>query len=279
MAGARGTQNTADWVVPPDSDADFSEIMVNPVQAPTHNRHFYAGSANSLNDIDATQVLTLQDIDRLRAAIDESAVPLQPVVLPDDPAAHDDPMYVLLVSPRVWHYLQTATGDGAWRTFLQNARERSSKNPLFTGQPGMWNGILVRKMPRAIRFHHGDTVKVADDTKDFTTSDVTLDFTAAGGLNQTFNAVTNPESWHAIDRSILLGAQGLAEVYGKHSKSGTHFNWHEEETDHGNTLEASVSAMGGCAKLRFTDAEGEDFDHGIAVIDSYAPDPRHVTIA
>jgi hypothetical protein len=32
-----------------------------------------------------------------------------------------------------------------------NARERGAK-PAVPGRPGMWNGILVRKMDRAIRF-------------------------------------------------------------------------------------------------------------------------------
>ena len=40
MAGARGFHNNIEWAVPLTSDADFSEIMINPVKAPTKNRHF-----------------------------------------------------------------------------------------------------------------------------------------------------------------------------------------------------------------------------------------------
>ena len=87
--------------------------------------------------LDGTDILTLNDIDRMRAYIDEMPVPMQPIMLPDDPAASDEPLYVLLVTTRQWHYLQNRTGTSAWRTFLQNARERSAKNPLFTGEPGI----------------------------------------------------------------------------------------------------------------------------------------------
>lgn len=270
LAGARGQQNTPDWVIPLDADGEFSTIMVNDVKAPTFNRHFYAGDATGLGDMDNADILTLDDIDKLRAAIDESDVPLQPVRLPDDEARDDDPLYILLVSSRVWHYMQNRTGATAWRTFLQNAQVRGSKNPLFKGEPGMWNGILVKKMPRAIRFNQGDTITVATSAAAYTETTVQI------GATQL--SATNPQ-YHNVDRSILLGAQALAEVYGRHQKSGTYMNWHEEESDHGNTMEASVSAMGGCAKLRFTDKSGADYDHGVMVIDSYAPDPRYVKVA
>lgn len=269
-AGARGSQNTADWVIPLSTHAEYSDIMVNTVQAPTYNRHFYAGDATALTDLDTTDILTLDDLDRLRAAIDEANVPLQPVKFPDDPASDDEYLYVLLVSSRVWHFMQNRTGATAWRTFLQNARERGSSNPLFKGEPGMWNGILVKKMPRAIRFAQGEDVTTATSAASYTETTTTIGATQFSASNVT---------WHSVDRSILLGAQAVAEVYGRHSGSGTYFNWHEETSDHGNTMEASVAAMGGCQKLTFTDSNGEDFDHGVMVIDSYAPDPRYVTVA
>jgi len=213
--------------------------------------------------------MTLTDIDRLRASIDEMQSPMQPIILPDDPASADEALYVLLVTARVWHYLQTRTGDKAWRTFLMNARERGSKNPLFSGEPGMWNGILIKKMPRAIRFNPGEVVSVCTDTAAATTSTSTID-PALGGANV---------AHYNVDRCLLLGAQGMAECWGQHSKSGTHMSWHEEESDHGNALEASVSAIGGWSKLRFKDSTGYIKDHGIIAVDCVAPDPRRIVIA
>jgi N4-gp56 family major capsid protein len=268
MAGARGSQYTPDWVVPLASDAEFSDIMVNDVNPPTFDKHFYAGDATSMASLDASDLLTLEDIDRLRASIDEMQTPMQPVILPDDPASADEPLYVLLVTTRVWHYLQTRTGEKAWRTFLMNARERGSKNPLFTGEPGMWNGILIKKMPRAIRFNPGEVVTVCQNVAAASTTTSTIDSSLGGADSAYYN----------VDRCLLLGAQGMAECWGQHSKSGTHFSWHEETSDHDNVLEASISAIGGWSKLRFKDSTGFTKDHGIAVIDCTAPDPTRIVI-
>ncbi len=267
LSGARGSMNTSDWVIPLETDPDYAEIMVNQVDPPTYNRHFYAGDATDIESLDAADILTLDDIDRLRAAIDEADIPLQPIMLEDDPQAYDEPLYCLYVSSRQWHYLQNRTGEKAWRTFLSNAMQRGSSNPLFKGNPGMWNSILVKKTQRVVRFNEGDTVTVAQNAPVFATETKTVQ--AFGGT----------AAWNAVDRALLMGAQGLAEVYGRHMRSGTHFTWHEEETDHGNTVEASVAAMGGCQKLRFRDSAGWDTDYGVMALDSYAPDPRYVNIA
>ena len=255
LAGARGSQNTADWVVPLENDPDFAEIMVNPVLPPTHNRHFYANDATSIDTLDTTDILSLDDIDVLRSAIEDSESPLQPIKLPDDPMADDEPLYVLFVTARQWHYLQNRTSAASWRQFIQNAYARKSggtRHPLFSGEPGMWNGILIKRMSRAIRFNAGDTVTVATNTDKFATTTKTA-------------AVDT-------DRAILLGAQALANVYGRHQKSDYFYNWHEEETDHGNVIETSIAMMNGKGKIRF-EVNGVDTDHGVMVIDSYAPDP------
>lgn len=261
MAGARGTMNTADWVIPLETDVDFSEIMVNQVQAPTFNRHLYGGNATAITDLDTADIINLDTLDKIRANIDEANIPLQPIILPDDPASQDEPLYLLLLSTRQWFHLQTQTGPTAWRTFLAQARERKSSNPLFTGEPGMWNGILVRKSQRAVRFRPGDTLTVAQNTPDFQTQQVTV-------------PALTPN--HSVDRALLLGAQGMGEVWGKDSESGTHMRWWEEITDHGNAYEASVAGMGGCSKLRFKDADDVVTDHGIYAVDSVAQDPRTV---
>jgi N4-gp56 family major capsid protein len=262
FSGARGSQNTSDWVVPLASDADFAEIMVNSVTAPTFNRHFYAGDATALDNLDSSDILDLPTIDRVSTSIMEGEVPMQPVQVPGDDQAWGDPLWVLWVSDRVWLYLQTRTGEKAWRTFLQNAYDRKSgskPHPLFNGKRmGMWSNILVKVMPRwAIRFAAGDTVTVATSAASFTTESKTA-------------AVPT-------DRALLVGAQALGKVYGKHGASNYHYSWNEESVDHGNSVEISMAAMGGCAKIRFkplVSSVPTDTDHGVAVIDSYAPDPN-----
>lgn len=260
LAGARGSQNTADWVVPLASDPDFSEIMVNNVLAPTFNRHFYAGDATALDNLDTADILDLPTIDRLAATMNESDVPLQHVRVKEDKYGWDSPFWVLLVTARQWLYLQTRTGEKAWRTFLTDAYKRwdGSRHPLFYGDCGMWAGILVRPIKRlAIRFAAGEQVTVA---------------TSADTYTETTKTCAVP-----TDRALLLGAQALAKVYGRHGSSDYHYSWHEELVDHENAVETSVAMMGGCAKTRFkvlTEGALKDTDHGVCVIDSYAPDPN-----
>jgi hypothetical protein len=76
----------------------------------------------------------------------------------------------------------------------------------------------------------------------------------------------------AVDRGLLLGAQALACVYGKHHKSGFYFNWNEKWLDHDNELEVAAAAMAGFSKTRFNipDSTGTPTptDHGVIVIDA-----------
>lgn len=255
VAGARGTSDDNEWIVPVTSDPDFADITINAVVAPTVNRRFFASDATSVTNLDTADILTLKDLDKLRMTLGEQAFTIQPIRLEGDLQADEDPLYVLYVSERVWYNIQISTTGQNWRTFLAAAYERSKdfKHPLFMGSPGMWAGILVKKMRRAIRFSSGDTVVEYDG------SNVAQNVTAAVGF----------------DRSILLGGQALAIAYGNAQGAGNsdgyHFSWHEEMTDHDNIREISSASMSGMAKIRFTGSDGAPTDHGVATIDSYAP--------
>lgn len=248
LAGSRGFDEGEDWVVPLESDSEFSEIVVNSVEPPTPNRRVLGGDATGASDIASADSMTLDLIDELRLQLDEMAFPMQPIRLPEDPAVDEQPLYCLILSPRQWHDLQTNTGSNSWRTFLANAYQRASgwKHPLFAGTPGMWNGILVKKMYRPIRFNAGDDVREK----------------ASDGTISTVQANAK------FDRGILLGAQALAEVYGKDNGSGYYANWHEETSDHGNTVEHSVSFMGGKRKTTFKGSDGSETDHGVMALDT-----------
>lgn len=263
MAGARGTQNTADWVIPLASDPDFATIMVNTVQAPTKNRQFYANDATGANNLDTTDILTLTDFDRIASVLKDSQIPLQSIKIKGDVYAWNDPLWCAFVTNRQWLYLQTRTGEKSWRSFLQNAYERRSagmRHPLFYGDVGMWAGILIRPMNRlAIRFNAGDTVAVD-----------------SGGTNGKTFTSTNQTAAVATDRCLIVGAQALLKCYGQHQASEYYYSWHEELVDHQNAVETSCAMMGGVAKTRFQVYDGVapvDTDYGVAVLDSYAPDP------
>lgn len=259
LAGARGTQATADWVVPFQSDTDFAEIMVNTVKAPTKNRYFAANDATTPADIGTNDALTLQDIDRIVTQLRESPVVLQSVKIKGDDRAWNDPLWVMFVTERQWLYLQSRTSQTQWRQAVTNAFERKSgglKHPLFDAyETIMWNGVLIKRMNRyAIRFATGDNV--------------VMDTGGGDGLTYTESTV---QTIQPVDRAIIVGAQALAKAYGK-SKSDYFYDWSEEEVDHKNSVETVCAAMGGTAKIRFK-IDGADTDFGVAVVDSYAPDP------
>lgn len=266
-AGARGEDESDDWVVPLATHDEFDDIVINAIKAPSYNRHLYAGEATAIDELDTTCWLKLSDIARLRAINDEAEVPLQPVVLDGDPQAGDDPLLVLLVTSRQWHHLKnyTETTGRDWQTFMQNAQLRGAQNPLFKGDVGMWDGILVRKLGRRICFNQGSDVTVATSAAAYTEGSVTV---------PTFDADAEQAKDEAVDRAILLGAQAVAELWGKDTRTGVPVRFFEGYEDDDNRYVCSLAGTGGIAKLAFKTKSGTYTDHGIFVMDSYAPDPR-----
>ena len=269
LAGGRGSQTGNDWVIPVQSDPDFAEILVNPVKAPSYNRHFVADSTNlvqgglQLGSIDSTDILRLEHIDALSTMLADMEFKMQPIKVADDPAAADEPMYLLLVTHRVWNNIQTNTANAVWRTFLQNAWNRASygsKHPLFKGDAGMWSNILIRKMDRAIRFLPGDAHQYVAVANRYTGTET------AGAVNGSLGA------GKAVDRSLLLGAQALGNVYGRNQASDHHMTWYERPYNFGRNFEVAADAMNGKAKIQFAIPDGlgnnEPTDHGVLVVDS-----------
>lgn len=268
MAGARGFHNNIEWAVPLASHVKFAEIMVNPIKAPSKNRHFMStGSgiepvkaAGNEITLASTDVLNADVVDGIRTYIDSMPLPPPPVVFEGDKAATDSPLRVLLVSSEQYTSFVQSTN---FRSLQANAMARSQQagmNPLFMGEAGLWNGILIVKMPKPIRFYSGDSLRwCASYTSETETSTdlVPAAFAASG---------------HAVDRAILLGGQALAEAWGKHVKTGNPYFWSEKELDHGDKLEVLVGAINGRSKIRFAidhgDGQKQITDYGVMVIDT-----------
>ena len=271
LAGARGQLNYQTWPIPLDTDADFAEIVVNSVKAPTYNRHYVVDADGTilvkggaqLASVATTDVMKLDILDQLRLVLDEMELPLQSVKIADDDAANDDPMWVMLCPPRVFDSIKTASGSNL-RTFQQNAWNRASygsKHPLFRGEVGMWNGILVKKVSDFwVRFLASTTTKHITAANELTATET--DVTIAAGLSTT----------HAVERSLLLGAQALANTYGRSQSSDYHYTWLERKYNFNRGLEIATEMMGGKAKLRFDvpqpDGSKIPTDHGVVVVDS-----------
>ena len=276
MAGARGFQNNMEWVVPTTADADFASIMVNTVQAPTKNRHFLAdatdavkafGLASSDVDLGTTDLLTIDTVDAMRSVLDSMPLPPPPIQIPGDPAAEDSPLRLWLMSPTQF---DSFAASSTYRTYQANALARAAQakqHPLFLGpDTALWNGFLIKKMPRPIRFYAGDTMKYCASATTETESNATIATALTSGT-------------YAVDRSIILGGQALAHAMAASTKSGIPFFWSEKELDHGDKVELLIGAIRGCSKVRFavSTEEGDVItDYGVTVVDTVVKTPGGV---
>lgn len=266
MAGSRGYHNNIEWAVPLANDLDFADICVNTVKAPTRNRHFLStgtgielvNAAGNEIGIATTDVLNSDVVDALRTYLDSMPLPPPAVIFDGDKMASDAPVRVLLVSSEQYTSFVKSTN---FRTLQANAMARASSaggNPLFMGEAGLWNGILIVKMPKPIRFYAGNSLRwCASYTSEVET---TTDLVPAS-----FGTT------YAVDRAILLGGQALAEAFGKNGHTGNPFFWSEKLLDHDDKLEVLIGMMAGKSKVRFEVDYGDTkqyTDHGIIVIDT-----------
>lgn len=278
IAGARGSQNSRDWHVPLSSDADFAEIMINPVLAPTYNRHLVVDGntlvqgGQQLGAIDSTDGLKLSHADVLSEYLDSINFKLQPIRLPGDPAADDEPIKgVWLLDPQAWSQLLTdQTAGHNIRTWQVNALERAKLmganiHPLFRGEMYMWNNILMKKIEHSIFFNPGDSTNIITAANRYTGSANSQPTETAQIVNAGLTA------GYRVSRSVLLGAQAFGVLLGQNESSGVNAAFKEREFDYGSKYEAMGEWMGGETKLRFRfqDENGnlEATDHGAVVID------------
>lgn len=266
LSGARGAEFSEDWALPLESDPDFASIMINPLEPPTSNRYFVAGGGTVVSDVGDTDALKLEDIDVLATTLRDMPFPPSPIKVMTAKGDEEITVWCLLVTERVWHYIETRSTNklnSDWRKALADCAQRAmtTGHPLFRGgtAPALWNSIIIKKMPRAIRFPVGTGVRVVSSADNTT-------------VTTTNTAVT-------CDRSILLGGQALALARGDSQgpRSGAFpMRWTEVLRDHGNSIEIGGGQMDGKRKMRFRGSDGQWTDYGVAVIDSYAPDPRSI---
>lgn len=250
LAGARGDFNAPDIILPMADDPEFADIMINPLTAPTYERHFFGGDATSFEAIDAADRFNLGCVDNMSLFLSEMANPIQPIRMVSDPSG-GEPLYVLYVTPRQWHDFYTSTSGKDWQAMLAAAMERSKgwNHPIFRGEGAMWRGILVKPykgMP--IRFNQGSAVKVC-------------------AANSATGMEVDKVAGTTIDRAVLLGGQALANAFGSGEQGGA-FSMHQEPSDHGNSTEISISFISGVQKIRFKQRNGHIQDHGCMVLDT-----------
>ena len=256
LAGARGFHDNIEWRVPTEDDPEFSEMMVNPVKAPTKNRHFMADGSNGIKAftvnsgeaaLATTDDLDMTVVDSIRTMIESIALPPPAVKIPGDIASEDEPLRALLLSPAQYHAFAQ---DDAFRKFQVAALNRASnakRHPLFLGEAGLWNGILLLKQPKPVRFYAGNTIRYC-----------------ASNTSETESTCVVPSSFgttHAVDRAILLGGQSLMQAFAASGLSGMPFFWNEETFDHKDKRELMIGVIQGLQKVRFAVNQGDGTKH------------------
>nr|DAY12498.1 MAG TPA: major capsid protein [Caudoviricetes sp.] len=270
MAGARGFHDNIEWGVPLEAHPKFQEYVVNPVKAPSKNRHFVAAGdgVTSVTEngselkISSTDLFTMDTVDSMRTVLDQIPLPPPIVKFEGDKAANDSPLRVWLLSPAQYNRF---AADPKFRQLQASAIARASQagqNPLFLGEAGLWNGFILVKMPRPIRFYAGDEMKYCADKYSETESGLKI----PASFGEKF----------AVDRSVILGGQAVLEAFantGKHG--GMPFFWSEKELDHGNRVETLIGTIRGVAKTRFAvdvgEGQKEITDYGVTVVDTVIP--------
>lgn len=270
LAGARGLQVGQSWDIPLATDADFAEIMINAVKAPTYNRHLVIDGTGlvrggaQLANIDSADKWKLSNLDNLALLLESIETKLPPPRFTGDEQAYDSPLKgCLMLSPGSYNDLITdATGGNNLRAFQAAVEQRQKWAPnsaVFRGECGIWRGILVKKMDHTVFFNASSSVQY---------------ITAANRLTETESAITVNGSLGAgfqVERSILLGAQALARAEGA-SNSGVQAAIIENTYNAGRNYEYLGEFMGGEAKFRFKfpneNGDAEPTDNGIFVIDA-----------
>lgn len=279
VASARGSQRDRSWHIPLASSGTFAEIMVNGLRAPTYNRHLVIDSTNliqggqQLGSIDSTDNWKLSHIDAISEYLDSISFKLQPVRIPGDPAAEDDPIKgVLWLDPQAWTQLLTDTTAGYnirnWQALAMEraALSGANRHPLFRGDMYMWNGILMKKMDHSIYFNPSDSTNIVTAANRYTGSATAFPTESSQTVNAGLTA------GYRVTRSILMGAQAFAVCLGQNESTGITAAFKERDFDYGSKYEAMGEWMGGEDKLtfRFQDQDGnfEWTDHGLMVIDA-----------
>ncbi|MDY1098401.1 DUF4043 family protein [Pseudomonas aeruginosa] len=265
LAGARGNHYNKEWCLPLETHPKLADMLVNRVKAPTKNRHFVA-SADAITgvapnageyNITTADVLDVDVVDSIATYMDQIELPPPPVKFEGDEAAEDSPIRVLLCSPAQYNSFAKQEKFRSWQAAALARASNAKQHPIFRVDAGLWSNTLIIKMPKPIRFYAGDTIKYCADYN-----------------SEAESSAVVPDSFgnqYAVDRSLLLGGQALAQAWAASEHSGMPFFWSEKDMDHGDKLELLIGAILGCSKIRFAveATNGLEYtDHGVMAIDT-----------
>lgn len=222
------------------AQTDLEYTGLNAATAPSSTRWIYGGDASVESGLtDASYGFTLQMIDKMVTKARTASPAIRPIMV------GGMKVYVLLLHPFQAYQLRTSMTEGNWAQIQQAALKGGliTKNPMFTGALGMWNGTLIFEDARMC---FGDS--------DQANAEYHTDLGAAS------SSTTN------IARAVFCGAQALAWGIGRAETSPERMRWVEELDDGENSLTTYAGMIYGACKTRF-----DDVDFGTIVASTYSP--------
>jgi hypothetical protein len=163
---------------------------LNSVTAPTSGRKIVAGSGSNDQDITSADVFTLDLIDQAVELAKVGSNMVRPIRI------GGQPKYVIYLHPYQVTSLRTNSSTGQWLDIQKAAMMggQVTKNPIYTGALGEYNGVIIRQ-----------------------SQDVTQ------GVNSSTSAAIT-----TVRRAVLLGAQSAVVGYGQANYGPMKYRWNEE---------------------------------------------------
>ena len=241
-------QGLSDWLAERFDIAFFNQIAgnsgitdtkytgMNTATAPTTGRAIFAGDAGSEASCttSASSTFNLAMIDRAVLNAKLASPALRPLRI------SGENKWVMFIHPYAHYQLRGQTSTGQYMDIQKAALQggQTSKNPIYTGALGEYNGVVLHE---AIRIPWG---------------------TQAANTFAPYNYVGTA----SIARNVLCGAQAAVMCFGKDSSASLAANWKEELFDYGNQLGVAAGVMYGLKKSVFNSK-----DFGTMTASTFSP--------
>lgn len=233
LSGSVGTGTGMVW------SANNAFFGVNALTAPDAFHLMYGGAATSKASLATTDGMSLRLIDRAVAKSQtmggDGSGELSMIPIDIDGGEH----YVALMHPFQFDALKSSTTTGQWLDIQKAAAAaQGSKNPIFDGSKGMYNGAILDTHRNVIGFS---------------------DYGAGANL--------------PARRALFLASQAAFVAYGS-TDGDTRYNWTEEMKDHENSVAIGTNAIMGVKKATYKSKDDTVIrDFGVIAMDTYAVDP------
>ena len=229
----------ADWWKDRKSVSFFNQVCGNTVQTNTKytglnavtapagtTRQNWAGTATTDEGLASSDIFSLDLLDEAVEAARTGSNMVRQVQI------GGQKKYVSYLSEGQVTQMRANAANGQWLdiTKFSYSGVDVSKNPLYNGALGEYNGVILRRSQDATRGVNSSTGAADTDTR----------------------------------RGVLLGAQAAVCAFGMKHQGGK-YRWNEELLDHKRKLEVSAFSVWGLKKAVFNST-----DHGCVVISTYS---------